>query len=42
VAAAGGTADVLRAETIEAVYQQPVTVVPHPVLGSPLVLPSQS
>ena len=39
VAAAGSTAEVLRADTIEAVYQQSVSVVPHPVLGSPLVLP---
>ncbi len=39
VAASGDTVAVLRAEIIEAVYQQPVTVVPHPLLGSPLVLP---
>jgi iron complex transport system ATP-binding protein len=39
VRAVGTTADVLRAPIIEEVYEQTVTVVPHPVLGSPLILP---
>lgn len=39
VHAIGTPAEVLTGSTIEAVYGQPVTVVPHPVLGSPLILP---
>jgi iron complex transport system ATP-binding protein len=39
VRAVGTTAEVLQAAIIEDVYEQTVTVVPHPVLGSPLILP---
>jgi iron complex transport system ATP-binding protein len=39
VHAVGQTAEVLQAPIIERVYEQTVTVVPHPVLGSPLILP---
>ncbi|RXZ47416.1 heme ABC transporter ATP-binding protein [Agromyces fucosus] len=39
VVATGAPADVLTAERIEAVYGQPVEVVPHPRTGVPLVLP---
>ncbi|MBI5157909.1 MAG: heme ABC transporter ATP-binding protein [Acidimicrobiia bacterium] len=37
--AIGATATVLTGPIVEAVYGQRVTVVPHPVLGSPLILP---
>ncbi len=37
--AIGATAEVLTRPIVEAVYGQRVTVVPHPVLGSPLILP---
>ena len=39
VVATGAPADVLTAERIEAVYGQPVEVLPHPRTGAPLVLP---
>ncbi|MFC9560539.1 heme ABC transporter ATP-binding protein [Agromyces sp. NPDC056965] len=39
VVATGAPAEVLTAERIEAVYGQPVEVVPHPRTGVPLVLP---
>lgn len=39
VVATGAPAEVLTAERIEAVYGQPVDVVPHPRTGAPLVLP---
>jgi len=34
-----GVEAVLTGPIVEAVYRQRVTVVPHPVLGSPLILP---
>ena len=37
--AIGTTEAVLTGPIVEAVYRQRVTVVPHPVLGSPLILP---
>ncbi|MFE6965322.1 heme ABC transporter ATP-binding protein [Agromyces sp. NPDC057679] len=39
VVTSGSPAEVLTAERIEAVYGQPVEVVPHPRTGVPLVLP---
>lgn len=39
VVATGAPADVLTAERIEQVYDQPVDVFPHPVTGIPLVTP---
>ena len=39
VHAIGSTRDVLTGPIVEAVYRQSVTVVSHPVLGSPLILP---
>lgn len=39
VHAAGPTAAVLTAPVVEAVYRQPVTVVPHPITGLPLIIP---
>ncbi|MFF2388211.1 heme ABC transporter ATP-binding protein [Agromyces sp. NPDC058104] len=39
VVTTGAPAEVLTAERIEAVYGQPVEVVPHPRTGVPLVLP---
>jgi iron complex transport system ATP-binding protein len=35
----GPTAEVLRGELLTTVYQHPVSVVTHPQLGCPLVLP---
>jgi iron complex transport system ATP-binding protein len=37
--AVGTTGEVLTGPIVEAVYHQTVAVVPHPVLGSPLILP---
>ena len=39
VVASGAPAEVLTAESIEAVYAQPVDVFPHPLTGVPLVVP---
>ncbi|MWB97290.1 heme ABC transporter ATP-binding protein [Agromyces seonyuensis] len=39
VVATGAPSDVLTAERIEAVYGQPVEVLPHPRTGVPLILP---
>jgi len=39
IAAIGAPSEVLTAERVSAVYQYPVTVIPHPVSGTPVVLP---
>ena len=39
IRAVGGPTDVLTSEILTEIYQYPVKVVPHPELGSPLILP---
>jgi iron complex transport system ATP-binding protein len=39
ICAAGFPGEVLTQENIQAVYRAPVRVVPHPIHGTPLVLP---
>ncbi|MYB41082.1 MAG: ABC transporter ATP-binding protein [Chloroflexi bacterium] len=41
VAAAGAPGDVITPDTVGRLYGDAVTVVPHPVTGAPLVLPSR-